>query len=151
MYEDRRISSGYNVEELGLGLIRLAGGMTLFLESSWAIHAGPPEGDCLMGAKGGVRLEPFTYYTTLSDLEMDGSFDLETADWRWHQVDPSAGGYDNSQKHWVWALLGRIPLIDTATYALRASQIIEGVYLSAKKGCEVSSAEIEAAPAGSGL
>ncbi|MBE0699909.1 MAG: Gfo/Idh/MocA family oxidoreductase, partial [Anaerolineaceae bacterium] len=62
MYAERRKSSGYNVEELGIGVVRLAGGMTLFLESSWAIHGGEPEGDCVMGAKGGVRLDPFTYY-----------------------------------------------------------------------------------------
>jgi predicted dehydrogenase len=150
MYEERRQYSGYNVEELGIALVRLAGGVTLFLESSWAIHAGAPEGDYLMGARGGVRLDPFTYYTTLSDMEMDGTFDLPTADWRWHQVDPCAEAYDSSQKHWVWALLGRVPLLDTASFALRASKITEGVYLSAQRGCEVSGEEIELAPAGSG-
>jgi predicted dehydrogenase len=150
MYENRRLSSGYNVEELGLAIVRLAGGITLFLESSWAIHAGEPEGDYLMGSKGGVRLEPFTYYTTLGDMEMDGTFDLKSADWRWHQVDPCAEGYDDPQKHWVWALLGRIPLMDTASYALRASKITEGVYLSAQLGCEVTSEMIESAPIGAG-
>ncbi len=150
MYEERRRSSGYNVEELGIALVRLAGGMTMFLESSWAIHSGEPEGDCLMGSKGGVRLAPFTYYTTLADMEMDGVFDLKTADWRWHQVDSTAEAYDNPQKHWVWALLGRVPLIDSAQYALRASQIIEGVYLSAQVGGEVTAAQIEVAPAGAG-
>lgn len=148
MYEDRRQMSGYNVEELGIGLVRLAGGITLSLESSWAIHAGEPEGDHLMGSKGGVRLEPFTYYTTLGDMEMDGTFDLKTADWRWHQVNPLAEGYDDSQKHWVWAQLGRVPLLDTARYALQASKITEGVYMSAKRGCEVSGEEIEAAAVG---
>lgn len=150
MYPDRREASGYNVEELGIALVRLAGGITLFLESSWAIHAGEPEGDYLMGAKGGVRLDPFTYFTTLADMEMDGTFDLKTADWRWHQVDPLYEAYDGPQKHWVWALLGRVPLIDTARYALRVSQITEGVYLSAQQGREVTAAEIEQAPAGAG-
>lgn len=150
MYPDRRESSGYNVEELGIGLIRLAGGITLFLESSWAIHAGAPEGDYLMGAKGGIRLEPFRYFTTLADMEMDGSFDLETADWRWRQVDPTYEAYDNPQKHWVLALLGRVPMIDTARYALRVSQITEGVYLSAQRGCEVTAEMIEQAPVGAG-
>jgi predicted dehydrogenase len=148
MYEARRLTSGYDVEELGIALVRLAGGVTLFLESSWAIHAGEPEGDYLMGSRGGVRLEPFTYFTTLADLEMDGTFDLKSADWRWHQVDPCAEAYDDPQKHWVWAMLGRVPLMDTSRYALRASQITEGVYLSAQMGCEVSAAMIEAAPAG---
>jgi predicted dehydrogenase len=148
MYDDRRKVSDYNVEEFGVALVRLGGGITLALESSWAIHAGPPEGDYLMGNRGGVRLEPFTYYTTIADMEMDGAFDLETADWRWHQVTPDIQGYDDSQKHWIWAQLGRVPLLPTARYALRASQITEGVYLSAQKGCEVSVEEINAAPGG---
>ncbi len=146
MYADRREISGYNVEEMGVALARLADGVTLFIESTWAGHAGAPEGDTIMGSRGGVRLDPFTYYTTISDMEMDGTFDLTTANWRWHQVTPSIEGYDDSQKHWIWAQLGRVPLLDTARYALRASQITEGVYLSAKKGCEVTVEEIEAAP-----
>lgn len=147
MYEDRRKISDYNVEEMGVGLVRLANGITLFLESSWAIHSATPEGDQIMGSRGGIRLEPFAYYTTISDMEMDGTFDLETADWRWHQVNPIVEGYDNSQKHWIWAQLGRVPLLDTARFALRASQLAEGVYLSAKNGREVTIDEIEAAPA----
>src|SRR5262249_9624381 len=38
MYEDRAKSSGYNVEELGLGFVRLAGGISLAIEESWAMH-----------------------------------------------------------------------------------------------------------------
>jgi predicted dehydrogenase len=150
MYADRRQSSGFNVEEMGVAIVRLAGGITLFLESSWAMHSGEPEGDSLMGSKGGVKLEPFTFYSTVGDMEMDGTFDLKTADWRWHQVDPLVEAYDNPQKHWVWGLQGRVPLLDTTKYAMRASQIIEGVYMSAKSGCEVTAAEIEQAPAGAG-
>lgn len=147
MYPDRREVSGYNVEELGIGLARLANGLTLFLETTWAAHSAAPEGDQIIGSRGGIRLEPFTYYTTMSDMEMDGTFDLETADWRWHQVEPGVEAYDSSQKHWIWAQLGRVPLLDTARFALRASQITEGVYLSAQKGREVSVEEIESAPA----
>jgi len=150
MYEDRRQSSGYNVEELGIGLARLEGGATLFIESSWAIHAGAPEGDTLAGSKGGISLEPFTFYTTLEDMEMDATFDLKSADLRWHATNPVVEGYDDSQKHWIWAQLGRVPLLNTARCALVAAQITEGIYLSASLGHEVSAAEIEAAPAGSG-
>ena len=133
-----------------MALVRLGGGITLFLERSWAIHAGPPTGDQIMGNKGGIRLHPLAYYTTLADMEMDGSFDLERADWRWHAVNALLEGYDDSQKHWIWAQLGRVPLLDTTGFALRTSQITEGVYLSAQLGREVTAAEIEAAPPGAG-
>jgi predicted dehydrogenase len=150
MYEDRSQTSKFNVEELGVAHVRLAGGITLLLETSWAIHGGSPDSDSLFGTKGGLKLEPFTYYTTVGDMEMDGSFDLETADWRWHQCMPITEAYDNPQKHWAWALLGRVELIDTAWCALRAAQLAEGVYLSNQLGREVTLAEIEAAPVGAG-
>ncbi|RPJ51092.1 MAG: gfo/Idh/MocA family oxidoreductase [Chloroflexi bacterium] len=148
MYEDRRKIGDFNVEELGVALVRLANGVVINLESSWAIHSAPPEGDCLLGSRGGVRMDPFTYFTTIGDMEMDGTFDLETANWRWHQCNPPIEAYDDSQKHWIWAQLGRVELLPTALYALRTAQIAEGVYLSARKGCEVSVEEINAAPGG---
>jgi len=36
----RRETSGYNVEELGLGFVRLAEGITLDIIEAWAIHLG---------------------------------------------------------------------------------------------------------------
>ena len=77
---------------------------------------------------------------------MDATFDVKTADWRWHQCDPLTAGYDNSQRHWVWAQLGRVPLIDTAGLALKTSQITEGIYLSGVLGREVTAEEIEKTP-----
>lgn len=146
MYPARRASSGYNVEELGMGLVRLEGGITYFIEEAWAIHSDQPDGDHIYGAKAGLRVEPLGYFTTLSDLEMDATFDVKTADWRWHQCDPLTAGYDNSQRHWVWAQLGRVPLIDTAGLALKTSQITEGIYLSGVLGREVTAEEIEKTP-----
>jgi hypothetical protein len=90
-------------------------------------------------------VEPLAYFTTLSDMEMDATFDVKTADWRWHQCNPQTAGFDHSQRHWVWAQLGRVPLLDTAGLALKTALITEGVYLSSYRGREVTTAEIEAA------
>lgn len=150
MYPARRESSGYDVEELGMGLARLAGGITYFIEEAWAIHSDEPDGDHLFGSHGGVRIDPLRYFTTLSDMEMDGTFDLQQADWRWHQCHPLEAGYDNSQRHWVWAQLGRVPLIDSAGVALRTAQITEGIYLSQHLGREVTAEEIDKTPVGFG-
>jgi predicted dehydrogenase len=150
MYEDRRVGGKYSVEEFGMGLIRLAGGVTFLMEEAWAINADQPDGDHIMGSKGGVRLEPFGYYTTLGDMEMDGTFDLKQADWRWHQCIPNTAGYDDSQRHWIWAQLGRIPLLDTAGIALNTAFITEGVYLSKHYGREVTAEEIGKAEPGLG-
>jgi len=150
MYEDRRQSGNYNVEELGMGLIRLAGGITYFMEEAWAIQGDQPDGDHIFGSKGGLRLEPLTYFTTLADMGMDGTFDLKQADWRWHQCDPTVAGYDSPQRHWIWAQLGRVPLLNTAGIALKTALITEGVYLSSHRGREVTAQEIEEAEPGLG-
>ncbi|MHB1354360.1 MAG: Gfo/Idh/MocA family protein [Anaerolineae bacterium] len=142
MYEDRRASSHYDVEELGMGLVRMGGGITFFMEEAWAIHADQPDGDHIYGTKGGVRVEPFSYFSTLADMEMDSTFDVKSADWRWHACDPTTAAYDQSQRHWVWALLGRVPLLDTAGIALNTALITEGVYLSANLQHEVTVSEI---------
>jgi predicted dehydrogenase len=150
MYPDRRANGGYNVEELGMGLVRLAGGITYFIEEAWAIQSDPPDGDHVFGSRGGLRVQPLGYFTTLSDMEMDATFDVKQADWRWHQCDPMTAGYDHSQRHWVWAQLGRVPLMDTAGLALKTSQITEGIYLSSYLGREVTAREIEETPPGTG-
>jgi predicted dehydrogenase len=145
MYPDRRASGNYNVEELGMGLVRLAGNITYFMEEAWAIHSDTADTDHVFGSRAGLRVEPLGYFSTLSDMELDATFDVARADWRWHQCNPLEAGFDHSQRHWVWAQLGRVPLIDTAGLALKTALITEGIYLSSYLGREVTTAEIEAA------
>jgi predicted dehydrogenase len=150
MYEDRRQASRYNVEELGMAIVRLAGGITFFLEEGWAIHGGDPDSDYIYGSHGGLRVNPLTHFTTLADLEMNGTFDVRQADWRWQQCVPQERDYTNSQQHWVAAQLGRVPLLDTAGIALNTAFITEGVYLSGHLGREVTAQEIKQAEPGLG-
>jgi len=150
MYEDRRQSSNYDVEELGIALIRLAGGITFFMEEAWAIHSDDPDGDYVYGSKGGLRVHPLTYFTTLADMEVDGTFDVKQADWRWHQCDPMTADLSGSQHHWIAAQLGHVPLLDTAGIALKTASITEGVYISSHLGREVTAEDIEKAEPGLG-
>ena len=142
MYEHRRKQSGFNVEELGVGIVRLDGGITLFIEESWALHMDSGPGIRVMGSKGGVKLEPFAFFSTIADMEMDATFNLGQFETRWHRTCPEAVGYDSPQHHWVWALLGRVPLIDTAGIALKTAQITEGMYMSSELKREVTVDEI---------
>jgi len=144
MYPDRQKNGRYSVEELGIGLIRLAGGITLFIEESWALHLGKGSaGSTVVGAKGGIQLDPFSYHTTLADMELNATVDLRAAARRWHQCFPETDAYDGPQHHWVAALQGRVPLIDTAGLALTTMLISEGIYRSAELGREVSGSEVE--------
>ena len=147
----RRQSSGYNVEELGLGFVKLSDNVTLDIIESWAMHLGGLEGSCVLGSNGGVRLEPFSFHTTVCDMEMDATFLLDSADWRWHQLYEETSASDSPQHHWIAALQGRVELLPTAEAALATMLISEGIYLSDRLGREVSAEEVREASVSTAL
>jgi len=138
----REALSGYDVEELGLGFVRFPDGVTLDLIEAWAIHLNRFEGPSIVGSQAGIRLEPFGYYRSIGDLDMDGSADLDRFDWRLHNVRENGDAYDSPQQHWIAALQGRVELLPTAELALNTMLISEGIYLSDKLGREVSADEV---------
>ncbi|UCC69486.1 MAG: Gfo/Idh/MocA family oxidoreductase [Armatimonadota bacterium] len=143
MYPDREKNGKYDVEELGLGFVRLAGGVSFSIEESWALHIGQEgQHSQLFGSQGGVCLSPLSYHATVADMEMSATFDLDSADVRWHRCLPDTDAYDGAQPHWVAVLQGRVPLVDSAGIALATMQISEGIYLSQRLGREVTAAEI---------
>ncbi len=142
MDENRRAASGYDVEELGLGFIRFAGGLTLDIIESWAIHLNAFEGSSIVGSKGGLRLNPLSLHTTVQDIETNCTFEAEATDSRWHSLDPNQSAYDGAQPHWVAALQGRVALLPTAEVALQTMLVSEGIYLSDKLGREVTADEV---------
>jgi len=142
MDAERRANGGYNVEELGMGLVRFAGGTTLDIIEAWAIHLDPFEGSYIVGSEGGIRLDPFSFHTTMDDVEMDAVFSLNAAETRWHSLRDTEDAYDSPQAHWIAALQGRVDLLPTADLALQTMLISEGICLSDKLGREVTAGEI---------
>ncbi len=142
MYEQQAQESGYDVEELGLGFVRLAGGITFCIEEAWAIHYDNSESSKILGSKGGLKLSPLTYFTTQADVEYNAQVDVNGPDFRWHRWVPNYNAYDSSQHHWIAALQGRVPLLPTAEIALNVALISEGIYLSQALGREVTAEEI---------
>lgn len=145
MDEQRRASSGFDVEEIGLGFVTFAGGVTLDIIEAWAVHLDRFEGSTLLGSKGGVRLHPFSYFTTDSGFDMDVSFDLDGAEYRRRLMGGGDGplDFDTDQRYWVAALQGKTQLLPLAELALNTMLISEGIYLSDRLGREVTAAEIE--------
>jgi predicted dehydrogenase len=138
----RRESSGYNVEELGLGFVRFEGGLTLDIIEAWAIHLDGFEGASIVGSQGGIRLEPFGFYHNMGDMDINSSIDLDRFSWRLHTVQEVGDIYDSPQEHWVAALQGRVDLLPIAAMALNTMLISEGIYLSDKLGREVTADEV---------
>ncbi|MGM0829843.1 MAG: Gfo/Idh/MocA family protein [Bacillota bacterium] len=150
MDEKRGQTSGFDVEELGVGFVRLEDGITLDIIESWAIHLNGFEGSYLVGNQGGIQFPgytngvstPFSYHTSICDIDMDGTFDLGAADYRWHQLQENTDAYDSSQHHWIAALQGRVELLPTAEIALQTMLISEGIYLSNLLNREVTAEEV---------
>lgn len=140
----RKALSGYDVEELGLGFVRFEDGVTLDIIESWAIHLDGFEGASIAGSQGGLRLDPFGYYRSIGDLDVDSTADLDRFDWRLHNVQQDGDAYDSPQHHWVAALQGRVELLPAAELALNTMLISESIYLSDKLGREVTADEMRA-------
>ncbi len=144
MDAERRAKSGYDVEELGLGLVRFEGNLTMDIFEAWAVHMDAMPGSVIFGSKAGIRLQPFGFFYSLGDLDINATADMGGFNWRLHSLRANADGYDSAQHHWVAALQGRVPLLPTAELALNTMLISEGIYLSQKRGREVTAEEVEA-------
>ena len=137
MDEVRRGESGYDVEELGTGFVRFKGGITMFVEEAWAANMDGGGGDRIMGSKGGIKLDPFTLYTNLYGMDADVNFDIDAYERRMRSLEYMGDGYENSQQHVVWGLLGRVEMIDTGAIGLTVARITEAMYQSAKQRKEI--------------
>jgi predicted dehydrogenase len=140
--ERRRGQSGYDVEELALGFVFLAGGITLDVAEAWAVHLDRLEGSAVLGSDGGVRLDPFGYFRSTGDLDLDATADLGAFTFRQRTVGGAGDALDSPQRHWIAALQGRIALIPTDEIALTTMLISEGIYLSHELGREVTADEV---------
>lgn len=142
MYEERRKFSNFGVEEMGLGWVRLEGGISFDIEETWAVHHDGSEASKVLGSEGGIRFDPLTFFSSMGDMPASATFDVKSADTRWHSCDSKTAWLDLSQRNWVGALLGHVPQVPTAEYAMNTALISEGIYMSGRLGREVTAAEI---------
>ena len=138
----RNEAGGFDVEELGLGLIRLEQGITLDVIEAWAVHLGQLGGSSLIGSRGGLCLEPFGFFQSIGDLDSDATFDLQAFSRRTHDLRDAADAHDSTQHHWVAVLQDRVDPLPTAELALNTMLISEGMYLSDQLGRELDVEEV---------
>jgi predicted dehydrogenase len=120
-----RLGKAYRLEDLAVGLIRLEGGNTLFLEAGYFSNQEEEEtsGLLLHGTKGGAR-------NTQAFVVEDGQLTpLEVKD--------KPGAARTSVGHFCRVLQGKERLSPTAEEALQTMLIIEALYRSAENGKEM--------------
>lgn len=110
---------------------------------SWAIHMNPFPGSILAGSQGGLCLSPFSYHSTVDDMEMDSTFNLGAMHYRNDTVHAEREApYNSSQGHWIAVQQGLVKLLPTAQIALETQLLQEGIYISTALGREVTADEI---------
>ena len=143
MDEERRKISGYSVEELGVGFVRFANDITMDIIEPWTMHMVIEEGCSIAGSTGGIRLDPWCYFSNLGDLDLNTTVDFDDYNWRLHSIRENPDAYENAQTHWVAAMQGRVEMYPAVSYALNHMLISEGIFLSSKLGREVTAEEVK--------
>lgn len=118
----------FEVEDLGVGLIRFENGATLFLEASFAANIEKGEFNCLLyGDKGGAELDPFRIYTEYSGMLADITpVGIQ---------EPSA--FPREMAAFVEAVRKDKPVPIPGEEALVTTRILDAIYESSEKGKEV--------------
>jgi len=145
MNEQRRIESGFDVEELGVGLVKFKNGATMSILESWAINGERFPESSIHGSLGGLQFagdNELKYFTEIEGYPSNCTLDLRAERYRKRQVDPSLWMYDESQAHWISVLRGDCEPINTAHIALQTMLVSEGIFLSGQLGREVTADEI---------
>ncbi|NCC47784.1 MAG: Gfo/Idh/MocA family oxidoreductase [Clostridia bacterium] len=151
MDDGRRRLSGFNVEELGVGLVHFAGGLTMDIIESWAIHGGEFPLSSIHGQEGGLQFteashgsgrQVLRYFSEIEGYPAESLLDVTAEDYRRSKIDPHHACYQNSQAHWVGVLRGEIEPINTPEIALQTMLISEGIFLSDQLKREISADEI---------
>ncbi len=121
----------FDVDDLAAALIKLDGGLTVALETSWARHQEQPNANDveLFGTEAGARVYPakiFRYGRRPGEYEV---------------VEPQgvAIRYPHCDKvhNWLDAILGKDSLECRPEQSLAVQRIIDGIYESARSGREV--------------
>lgn len=145
----------FDVEEMGAGLVTFENDLTMDILETWAINAGaesfPP--NLVAGSRGGLSIKPLAdvsmgvsdnlkLYSDMGDYMTDTKFDLFSGELKKMRMDPTYACYTDTCTHWVHALRGDCPLLNTKDLALNMVMIADGMALSDKLRREVTADEI---------
>jgi predicted dehydrogenase len=122
----------FDVEDLGIGFLRLEHGATITLKASWAANVPPGMGGTLLlGTRGGLRLNPFTLVTNVGRYQVDVTPQLPS------MPDIPFYGHWKAIAHMIRVLDGEEPLRVQRAEVLNVIRALEALYQSAAEGREI--------------
>jgi len=122
----------FDVEDLGVGLLRLENGMTIVIRASWAANI--PEGTggtFILGTRAGLALNPVRLIGTVGRYQADTTPIIPGRD------EPFAAGHIREAAHLVRAIRGQEELLVKKEEVLNVIYALESLYRSAERGEEV--------------
>ena len=122
----------FNVEDLGVGFVRLEDDATISIKASWAANI--PEGlggTVILGTQGGLRLSPLTYVGTM------GSYQVDVNPYVPKDPDIPFYGHWKETAHLVRVIRGEEEPIVKREEVLNVIRALDGLYRSASEGREV--------------
>lgn len=166
---DERLLQGkkFEVEELGVGMAKYKGGLSMEIMEAWAMNLDTVGDSYILGSKGGlkvtnvdcyggpmsidgpmppwIRLPGLTYYGDVNGRQVE--MDLAPNDNEKTELaaDPVARLYNDNQLHWIAYLTGELnddTRYDTPWLALNTMLVSEGLFLSNQLGRSVTADEI---------
>lgn len=149
-YQRRLEETDYDVEDGAVGFVAFEDGTTLTIRVAWAMDGEAGEQSEVIGSEGGVRLDPFEFRTTLSDIEITASGDVDLHEFRKHHLEEraqlqSSGTTYTHLYHWIEALRAGERPIPSDELALNTMLVMDGIYLSSDRSREVTADEVVAA------
>lgn len=162
----------YEVEDLGVGLARFKGGISLDIYEDWAMHMDDVGASFVAGSMGGLKL--IDVDCTGGELAKEaggivGGGDVQKPTLEFHgyeggqmvektidcqlngrkevQANPSIALYNDNQVHWTAYLRGDLDdttRIDSPYLAMQTALLSEGIFISSELGRSVTADEIKA-------
>jgi predicted dehydrogenase len=122
----------FDVEDLGIGFLRLETGASITVRASWAANVPPGTGaTLLLGTQGGLRLDPFTLVTAIGRYQVDVTPHVPP------MPDIPFYGHWKAAAHMVGVLDGQETLRVQPDEVLNVIRALEALYRSAAEGREI--------------
>lgn len=161
----------YEVEDLGVGLARFKGGISLDIYEDWAMHMDDVGASFVAGSMGGLKLidvdctggelakeaggivgggdvqKPTLEFHGYEDGQMvEKTIDCQLNGRKEVQANPSIALYNDNQVHWTAYLRGDLDdttRIDSPYLAMQTALLSEGIFISSELGRSVTADEIK--------
>ena len=123
----------FDVEDMAAGLIRLEGGATVLLKTSWAANIpANTSGGMILGTEGGLTLEPLTLVTNLGSYPVNVEAQLPEEPFGWFT------GQHREAAHFVQVIRGEEDLLVRREEVLNVMKTLDALYRSAAEGREIT-------------